>query len=155
MNTSPTTAAQSGIIRAISREEMAKRPIQRFEGDVYLVTTPHDLERAIADIRRESVVGFDTETRPSFAKGETHLPCLVQVATARAVYLFPLRNPQAFEVLGELLMQSGIVKVGGALANDLRQLKLLFSFVEKNILGLGIFSRPCGLRRTGLRTPPR
>src|SRR6266850_2511032 len=103
MNTSPTTAAQSGIIRAISREEMAKLPIQRFEGDVYLVTTSHDLERAIADIRRESVVGFDTETRPSFAKGEMHLPCLVQVATARAVYLFPLRRMDFSRPLAQLL----------------------------------------------------
>jgi ribonuclease D len=151
MNTSPTIASQNGLIRAISREEMAQLPIQRFEGDVCLVTTPRDLERAMADIRRESVVGFDTETRPSFAKGEMHLPCLVQVATARAVYLFPLRNPQPFEVLGELLTQSGIVKVGVALANDLRQLKLLFSFVEKNILDLGIVARRCGLRQTGLR----
>jgi ribonuclease D len=38
-----------------------------------------------------------------------------------------------------------------ALANDLRQLKLLFSFVEKNILDLGIVARRCGLRQTGLR----
>ena len=44
----------------------------------------------MADIRQESVVGFDTETKPAFRKGESHLPCLVQVATARAVYLFQL-----------------------------------------------------------------
>ena len=150
MNASPTIASQSGIVRAISREEMANLPIRRFEGDVCLVTT-HNLERAVEDIRHESVVGFDTETRPSFTMGEIHLPCLVQVATARTVYFFQLRRPEFFEVLAELLAQSRIVKVGVALANDLRQLKLLFPFIEKNILDLGVVARHCGLRQTGLR----
>jgi ribonuclease D len=151
MNSSLTIASQSGIIREISREEMANLPIRRFEGDVCLVTTPHDLERAVADIRHESVVGFDTETRPSFTKGQVHLPCLVQVATARTVYLFQLRRPELFGVLAELLAQSRIVKVGVALANDLRPLKLLFPFIEKNILDLGVVARHRGLRQTGLR----
>ena len=151
MNTTTSSAPGNGIVRAISREEMASLPIRRFEGDVCLITTPHDLERVVADIRHESVVGFDTETRPSFTRGEVHLPCLVQVATARTVYLFPLRRPELFEVLAELLAQSCIVKTGVALANDLRPLKLLFPFSEKNIVDLGIVARHCGLRQTGVR----
>src|ERR1700694_711454 len=92
MNPATTVTLQSGIVRAISREEMAKLPIRRYEGEVCLAATPGDLERALADIRQESVIGFDTETRPAFRKGESHLPCLVQVATARAVDLFPLER---------------------------------------------------------------
>lgn len=130
---------------------MAALPIRRYEGEVSLVATQPDLERALADLRQEDVVGFDTETRPAFRKGETHLPCLVQVATARRVYLFQLRQAQVFQVLAELLGETHVVKAGVALANDLRTLKLLFPFMESNVLDLGIVARRCHLNQTGLR----
>lgn len=75
---------------------------------------------------KESVVGLDTETRPAFRKGESYLPCLVQAASARAVYLFQFRGLDVFPALAELLAAPRIVKAGVALAHDLRQLKLLF-----------------------------
>ncbi len=130
---------------------MAALPIRRYEGEVSLVATAPDLERAQADLRQEDVVGFDTETRPAFRKGETHLPCLVQVATARRVYLFQLRQAQVFPLVAELLAEARVVKAGVALANDLRSLKLLFPFMESNVLDLGIVARRCHLDQTGLR----
>ncbi len=151
MNPATTVILQSGIVRAISREEMAQLPIRRYEGEVCLIATRGDLERALADIRQEGVIGFDTETRPAFKKGESPLPCLVQAATARAVSLFQLREPDVFQVLAELLAQPRTVKVGVALANDLRPLKQLFPFVEQNVLDLGVVARRCSLTQTGLR----
>jgi len=151
MKPADTVTFQSGNVRAISREEMAQLPIRRYEGEVCLVATSRDLERALEDIRQESVVGFDTETRPAFLKGESHLPCLVQTATARAVYLFQLRQPEVFELLAELLAEPRSVKVGVALANDLRPLKLVFPFMEQNVLDLGVVARRCSLSQTGLR----
>src|SRR6266849_2944026 len=94
MNPAAPAELQSEIARSISREDMAKLPIRRYEGRVCLVATPEDLEEALADLRQESIVGLDTETRPAFRKGESHLPALVQVATARAVYLFQLRRTE-------------------------------------------------------------
>jgi ribonuclease D len=143
--------APSGIARAISREDMAQLPIRRYEGEVCLVATPRDLERALTDLRQERVVGFDTETRPAFRKGESHLPCLAQAATARTVYLFQLRRQDAFPVLVEMLEEARTVKVGVALAHDLRGLKLLFPFMQQNVLDLETVARRCGLSQTGLR----
>lgn len=151
MNSTTTFNLQNGIARAISREEMANLPIRRYEGEVCLVTTPQERARALADIRQESVVGFDTETRPSFSKGESHPTCLVQAATASTVYLFQLRRLEVFQILAELLAQPRIVKAGVALAYDLRSLKLVFPFAEKNVLDLGIVARRRGLDQTGLR----
>jgi hypothetical protein len=136
MNPATTVSLQNGIVRAISREEMAKLPIRRYEGEVCLVAAPGDLARALADIRQESVIGFDTETRPAFRKGESHPPCLVQAATARAVYLFQLRQIEVFQLVAELLAAARTVKVGIGLANDLRALKKLF--VEQNVLDLAL-----------------
>lgn len=137
--------------RTISREEINGLPIRRYEGEVHLAAAPADLERALAGIRQESVVGFDTETRPAFRKGESHLPCLAQVATARAVHLFQLQRVDCSAALAELLAAPGIVKAGVGLAHDLRQLKLVFPFAEAAVLDAGLVARRLGLRQTGLR----
>lgn len=139
------------FLRAISGDVLAELPIRRYEGEVCLIGTPDELERAMTDIRRERVVGIDTETRPAFRKGERHLPALVQVATARAVYLFPLRRLDFSGALGELLAAPGIAKVGVSLAHDLRQLKLLFPLAEDAVVDAGVVARRCGIRQTGLR----
>ena len=130
---------------------MASLPVRRYEGKVQLVATPQDLEQALADFRQESVVGLDTETRPAFRKGESYLPCLVQAATARAAYLFQLRRPEVFPALAGMLADPRIVKVGVALANDLRPLKQVFPFAERNVLDLGVVARRRGLGQTGVR----
>lgn len=138
-------------MQSISKEEIANLPIRRYEGKVSLVTTLNDLQEARADIRDERVVGLDTETRPSFRKGENHLPCLVQAATARAVYLFQLSRLDVFPALVELLAKPDLAKAGVALAYDLRQLKLVFPFTVENVVDLGVVARRRGLGQTGVR----
>ena len=139
------------IARAISREDMAKLAIRRYEGRVCVVATPEDLEEAHSDLRSEAVVGLDTETRPAFKKGESHLPCLVQAATARAVYLFQLRRVEVFPVLAEFLSDPRTIKAGVSLRDDLRALKRVFAFAEKNMLDLGDVARRSGFEQTGVR----
>jgi len=151
MNSAPPVELQSEIARSISREDMAKLPIRRYAGRVCAVATPQELELARADLLSEAVVGLDTETRPAFRKGESHLPCLVQAATARAVYLFQLRRVEVFTVLAELLAAPRIVKAGVSLADDLRALKRVFAFAEKNMLDLGDVARSSGLGQSGVR----
>lgn len=151
MNPVAADILRNGGVRAISRDELAALPIRRYEGEVCLVTTPAELERASQDLRQEGAAGFDTETRPAFRKGETHLPCLAQVATARRVYLFQLGQAEVFGVLAELLADAQRVKAGVALAHDLRSLKMLFPFAEANVLDLGLVARRCQLGQTGLR----
>ena len=138
-------------MRSISRDDLANLPIRRYEGTVSLVATAKELEQARADFRQERVVGFDTETRPSFRKGERHLPCLVQAATARAVYLFQLSRLDVFPALVELLARGETVKAGVGLAHDMRQLKLVFPFTVNNVLDLGVVARRRGLGQTGVR----
>jgi ribonuclease D len=140
-----------GNSREISREAMLELPIGRYEGEVCLVATPHDLERARADLLQETIVGFDTETRPAFHKGESYHPSLFQAATARAVYLFQLRRTETFHLLSELLSEKRIVKAGISVADDLRTLKHVFAFVENSVVDLGIVARHAGYGQTGLR----
>ncbi len=137
--------------REISREAMLELPVVRYEGEVCMVETPQDIERARADLLHETVVGFDTETRPAFRKGESYHPSLFQAATARAVYLFQLRRRETFPLLAELLGEKRIVKAGVAVADDLRTLKHVFHFVEQGVVDLGFLARRAGYGQTGLR----
>jgi ribonuclease D len=139
------------VTRSISKEAISSLPVRRYEGKVSLVEMLRELEEARTDIRQERVVGLDTETRPSFKKGEVHLPCLVQAATAQAVYLFQLSRLDVFPTLVELLAKPDVVKTGVGLAHDLRQLKLVFPFAVENVIDLGVIARRRGLGQTGVR----
>lgn len=139
------------FLRAISKQEVADLPIRRYAGEVRLVGTPAEADRAMADIRAEHVVGFDTETRPAFIRGQSFLPCLAQVATSHAVYLFRLQQVDVSNHLGELLATNETVKAGVALADDLRQLRQLFPFAANRLIDPGIVAGRHGLAQTGLR----
>jgi ribonuclease D len=137
--------------RALAPEEINALPIRRYEGEVRLVTTREEMEHAAADFAAERATGFDTETRPSFRVGESHPPALAQLATARAVYLFPLQRMDFAGVLEPLLSSHHTVKAGVGLGDDLRQLRKLFAFTPAAMVDLGAVARRHGLEKSGVR----
>jgi ribonuclease D len=136
--------------RTITREVLNELPVHRYEGPIHFVDTPALLHAARNDILEEQVLGFDTETRPAFHKGESYLPSLVQVATARGVHIFPLRYPDTHALLAEMLT-AGKAKAGVSLAYDLRTLKQVFPFEDRQVVDLGVIAKRCGYGQTGLR----
>src|SRR5688572_20560973 len=136
--------------RNVSREEINELPIRRYEGEVRVVAVPHDLAPAMADLLQETVVGFDTETRPSFRVGESYPPSLAQVATGRAVYLFQVQRQDIAAAVAEMLAEKRIVKAGVGLAYDLQALKKVIQFTEKSIVDLGTVATRHGLKQTGV-----
>jgi len=137
--------------RTISREAINELPIRRYEGAVRLVSTREEMEHAAADFAQERVVGFDTETRPSFRAGESHPPALAQVATARAVYLFQLRQADFSALLGKLISSKTTAKAGIGLDYDLRELRKTFAFEPAAIVDLGAVARRHQLEKSGVR----
>jgi ribonuclease D len=138
------------FLSGISREAINALPIRRYEGEVHLIATPAELERAAADFAAERVVGFDTETRPAFRVGERYPPALVQAASAHAVYLFPLARLDCSAVLAALL-GSATVKAGVGLADDVRALRSVFDFTPAALVDLGEVARRHGVERSGVR----
>ncbi|HEX7250166.1 MAG TPA: 3'-5' exonuclease [Burkholderiales bacterium] len=137
--------------RSITREAVNELPIRRYEGEVRLVSGTQELERALEDLHGEAVVGFDTETRPAFRKGESFPPSLAQLATARAVYLFQLRAQDFSGPLAGVLASPAIVKAGVSVADDLKQLKKVFPFEEQAVVDVGLAAKRRGLQQSGVR----
>jgi ribonuclease D len=135
---------------SISREELASLPIRRYEGEVRLIESAQALAHEAAAIRHESVLGFDTETRPAFRKGESYPPALVQLAGEAVVWIFPLQRVDCSTVLREVF-QSEIVKAGIGVVDDLRQMKKVFAFEEASVVDVGALARRHGVEQTGLR----
>jgi ribonuclease D len=151
MDTRVKSALAPGFPRDISREAMAALPIRRYEGEIVLVADHRALVRAVDDIGHESVVGWDTETRPAFRKGEMYLPSLVQVATSRAVYVFQLpRLDVSIQVAG-FFAAAEIVKVGISVTDDLKKLAMVFPLEPASVLDAGAVARRHGMAQTGLR----
>lgn len=151
MNSTPEAHPLHEGLREISREALLELPVRRYEGEVCLVETPQQLERALADLHAERVIGFDTETRPAFRKGESYSPSLVQAATASVVYLFQLRRSEVLPVVAGMLESVPIVKTGVSVARDLRDLQAVVPFKPQNVLDLEGVARRCGLKQTGVR----
>jgi ribonuclease D len=139
------------IPRAITREELAALPIRRYEGEVRLVATPAEVERARAEIDDEHVVGLDTETRPAFRKGESYLPALIQVATAANVCVFQLSQVDCSAAAAEFLGRTTVIKAGIGLKYDLGQLQLRFPFEASAVLDLGDVAKRHGFQQSGVR----
>jgi ribonuclease D len=151
MSRDPAAALPPETAQSISREAISELPVRRYGGPVCLVASPQDLQRAMQDIGRESVVGFDTETRPAFRPGESYLPSLVQFATASAVYLLQVQQQDCSALMREIFSSERIVKTGVSVADDLRSLKKLFQFEERAMVDLGHVARRHGVKQTGVR----
>jgi len=151
MNQNPAVALPIEVARMITREEMSELPVRRYDGPVHLLSAPSELKRAMQDLRDESVIGFDTETRPAFRRGESYHPSLVQFATAKAVYLVQVQQVDYAESLREIFSSANLTKAGVSVKDDLRNLKNLFEFEENAVVDLGKLARRYGLKQTGVR----
>lgn len=135
----------------ISKEELASLPLFRYEGPIHLIRTDAELVHHITDLRREKVIGFDTETRPSFRRGQNYLPTVIQMATADATYIIQLAGLEATGLINVILSSPDILKTGIALDQDLIKLKERFPFAERSILDLGRLAARQKIAKTGLR----
>ena len=120
--------------------------------DVLLVKTPEDAARALAALTASDVVGFDTESKPTFSKGEESTgPHLVQLATDDTAYLFQIGaapSGAAVELLRAVLGSDTILKVGFGLGDDLRRVRAKLGIEPRNVLDLST-----AMRRRGERNP--
>ncbi len=138
------------VPNSITKDEINALPIRRYEGAVVLVATPEQVAQALEDFSKERLVGFDTETRPTFKVGQKFPVALAQVATARAVYLFQLQQLDCESVLRTLL-ESQSTKAGVGIGDDLKALRELFAFEPAAIADLGAMARKKGYERSGVR----
>ena len=104
-------------------QQLQGYPQARFPGSIVVVDTPTGLAQVIPEIREQELLGFDTESRPSFRKGEYYNTALLQLATHQKAWLLRLCRIGLTEEILQLLSSPKIVKVGVALHDDIARLQ--------------------------------
>ncbi len=102
-------------------------------------------------LARSTVLGFDTETRPAFKRGQQFPPSLLQLATAEEVFLLQLGYTGLPRPIRTVLEDPAIIKVGVAPDDDLRALQAMAPFQPSGFVDLARIARNSGIRQRGLR----
>lgn len=140
-----------GFTRRMDKEEINACPMAQWSGPVSVVRTGAELTEAMAKLAGQSLLGFDTETRPAYKVGESYLPSLLQLASETEVFIFQLKPLGLAAPLCELLADPAIVKTGVSLDYDIRELKKLAPFQAGGFVDLGNLAKKRDIKNHGLR----
>ncbi|MEA1875128.1 MAG: 3'-5' exonuclease [Bacteroidota bacterium] len=123
---------KDGIPEIIEKEAIRKLPIVAFDGEIVVVDQVQYVQDAVDFLSQFDVIGFDTETKPSFKKGSSnqHQVAVLQLYADGRVYLFRLNKVGLPHNLTNLLADPKILKVGAAVHDDIKGLKALTSFED-------------------------
>jgi ribonuclease D len=135
----------------LSKEYINSLPIIRFEGTVVTVTCVEQADEILAALMKETYVGFDTESKPSFTKGTFHPVSLVQFSTPDSAYLFQLKKTGFPAGLVELLENEKIHKIGVGIKSDIAKLQELKPFQPRGFVDLSQLAAEKGIIQVGVR----
>ncbi len=135
----------------INPEELQVLPLHSFDGPVHLVETAGQAVSAVEQLSEVKVLGFDTETKPSFKKGKNNPVALLQFATQDEAWLFRLQRIGRVPALGRLCADPSVVKVGAAIRDDIRPLKTLLRIEPAGFIDLQDFVKKFGIENFSLK----
>ncbi|MBN2485953.1 MAG: 3'-5' exonuclease domain-containing protein 2 [Bacteroidales bacterium] len=135
----------------ISKEEISELPVRHFQGEIFYIDTYEKFMKVNGFLKNEKVLGFDTETRPSFKKGATNGVSLLQLSTVNKAFLFRINKIGLPEELKSILSSDEILKIGVAIHDDLISLKKVAHFVPAGFIDLQHIAKDYGIEEKGLK----
>ncbi|MFP4165662.1 MAG: 3'-5' exonuclease [Opitutales bacterium] len=148
---SENTSSNKPEARSISKQAINELPMIAWTGRVEILDTVEKMESAAEKLCQQGMLGFDTETRPSFQKGESHPPALIQLATADCVYLFRVASARTFAPLHPVLESPDILKAGVAIKDDVKELRAMEDFQPAGFVEIADLTTKLGYENRGLR----
>jgi ribonuclease D len=137
--------------RKINKAEINDLPLIAWEGEIRILETVEAMQAAVAELASEDHLGFDTETRPTFKKGDYYPPALIQLATADCVFLFRISKTETFEPLLPILESPDILKTGVAIKDDVKELRAMEDFTPGGFVEIADITAKLGYENRGLR----
>lgn len=135
----------------IDKEIVKDLPIAQTDCQIELIDSPDEVDKAVKYLLRSKVVGFDTESKPSFTKGKSNKIALMQISTQKRCFLFRLQMIGKNQRLKEFLENENIKKIGVAIHGDLRNLRVWSKFEPKNFVDLQNIVGDYGIEELGLQ----
>ena len=141
----------NNFIDKISNEQTALLPAVEFRGEIRIVEHERDIAAACKTLAEQPVIGFDTETRPSFRPGVTFRVSLLQLSTPTVCYLFRLNKIPLAKPILQLLEDRRVLKIGADVAGDLRSLRQIRHFRDGGFVDLQGIAPEWGIGEKSLR----
>jgi len=137
--------------KTISKEELSELPFTQFGGDIHLIEKEEELEFAINYLQKQELIGFDTETRPSFKKGKINKVALLQLSGDDKAFIFRLNKLGLPDRIAGLLSDASKKKVGVAIRDDIKILRKLTAFEPAGFLELQEYVKEFGIENFSLK----
>lgn len=131
--------------KTIDKEVINDFPAFLYEGEVIVVEREEDVDKAVAFLSGYEHIGFDTETKPAFKKGEVHPVSLLQLGVENKVYLFRLNKCGLTPSLRRLLASEKNVKIGVGIRDDVKFLRRLADFRPGSFVDLQAYAVNFGI----------
>ncbi|MBR3478768.1 MAG: 3'-5' exonuclease domain-containing protein 2 [Bacteroidaceae bacterium] len=112
------------IYNKFDKQQIANLPKEEFRGRIFTITTERDAEKAVNYLMSQPILGFDSETRPTFKRNVSHQVALLQVATYDTCFLFRLNQLGLPNSIVRLLEDTSITKVALSWKDDTHMLQL-------------------------------
>jgi ribonuclease D len=129
----------------ITNEEINLLPLGAFEGKVVVISDSDHLPEAFAEINRYHTIGFDTETKPVFVRGQYNKVAILQIALPQAVYIIRLMSTGLTSEIVNFLQNDSIEKAGVAIRDDIKALQHLKKFKPAGFIELALLAKDKGL----------
>lgn len=136
---------------SITNEELSEMPLKMFEGDIIMVDSDSRLHFAVKELSDQPIIGFDTETKPSFKKGAINKVALLQLSTAERAFLFRLNRIGLPEEIREILSNPNILKPGVAIRDDIKGLQEIVNFEPAGFVELQDKAKDMGIQNFSLK----
>ena len=133
----------------VAKEDVKNFPLIKFSGNVHVIDNNKDILSCYKVLSQADVIGFDTETKPSFKKGVFHPTSLIQLSYKNDIFLFRLNKIGLVQEIIDILINPNILKVGIDIKNDLLDLKKIHFFSESNFIDLNSLAIEKGFKSIG------
>lgn len=135
----------------IEHDELNSLPLRCFEGSIHVITRAVEVDEAVRRLSKSAVVGFDTETKPTFKKGKLNPVSLLQLSTRTEAFLFRMHSLGYHAGLGSILTDESPLKVGAAIHEDIRALKNIFPNPASGFIDLQDIVKNYGIENIGVK----
>ena len=144
-------STENRFIDKISNEQTALLPAIEFRAEIRIVEDERDIAAACKYLAEQPVIGYDTETRPSFRPGVTFRVSLLQLSSPEVCYLFRLNRIPLDKAILQLFENKRLLKVGADVAGDLRSLRQIRHFRDAGFIDLQAIAPEWGIAEKSLR----
>lgn len=135
----------------ISKEQVAELPLETFRGDVVVVDHVEEVQDACNFLSSQSALGFDTETKPAFKRGQVNKVALMQLSTEEVCFLFRLNKIGYPDELEAIMSDPGIKKIGLSLRDDFAAIRKRSVRKPENFIDLQGFVDQYGIEDNSLQ----